>query len=542
MPGFEGFEMVVAANSVTFPDGSTTGQLVVSPVHNDRLPMIPPGGAAAFSAVGWTVQPSGTRFDPPIKVKIPNVQGLKPGKTIPIVQWDHDLATFVAMGNGIVSEDATQIVTDTGSGISKAGWGGGVNVVPQDCAISHDTPTALVHTIKLREVLWRTNNFSFYIYNPVEPHRLKKNIEYLMLTNISASNCNSLVNYDWDFGDDTRRGVGEEVSHIYEEADEMGLTSYADCFYSTCNNPTLSTTFDETEDIKVRDDDWIEYERHMDECGWTFGCRRDYRLNGLWGDIEDTLKLTEIDWIRDSQDWVNAKIGQVVSSNPDLNEMEIFSLAMLHALNEAYFPEPLALFPLSKIKAVKIAKETGQHDEELIKLSRVVDDILNDDTISLVRWKKLELIATRDTLESLRGIKHYFPTRGRYNGFDGAVIFRDANGKLRANIIEAKAWSVNKVRVTDLSAFGLRRAPNTINLNKDKLIFDLRANPPPGLEVGELDVLVDDILNNKFDITITGLDGIDEPTQFAEEAIRTALRDTSGVEGTVTFTHSLVSK
>jgi len=124
IPGYEGFELIVKANSVTFPDGSHTGPLVVSPVHNDRLPMVPPGGAATFGTLGWTIQPTGTRFDPPAQVKIPNPGHMTAGQTAQIVQWDHDLATFVPMGQGTVNEDASQIITDFGSGITKAGWGG----------------------------------------------------------------------------------------------------------------------------------------------------------------------------------------------------------------------------------------------------------------------------------------------------------------------------------------------------------------------------------------------------------------------------------
>jgi hypothetical protein len=125
IPGFEGFEMIVKANSVTFPDGSRVGPLVVSPVHADRLPMVPPGGSATFMSPAWTIQPAGTRFDPPIEVRIANSQNLKPGQTSEIYQWDHDLATFIPMGRATVSDDGSQLITDPGSGITKAGWGGG---------------------------------------------------------------------------------------------------------------------------------------------------------------------------------------------------------------------------------------------------------------------------------------------------------------------------------------------------------------------------------------------------------------------------------
>jgi large repetitive protein len=112
IPGFEGFEMIVKANSVTFPDGSRVGPLVVSPVHADRLPMVPPGGSATFMSPAWTIQPSGTRFDPPIEVRIANSQNLKPGQVSEIYQWDHDLATFVPMGRATVSDDGSQLITD----------------------------------------------------------------------------------------------------------------------------------------------------------------------------------------------------------------------------------------------------------------------------------------------------------------------------------------------------------------------------------------------------------------------------------------------
>jgi len=132
IPGYEGFELIVKANSVTFPDGTRVGPLVVSPVNNDRLPMVPPGGSPSFGTLGWTIQPTGTRFDPPATVKIPNPGKMAAGETAQIVQWDHDLATFVPMGRGTVSEDRIQIVTDVGSGISKAGWGG---CVGPDCPL-----------------------------------------------------------------------------------------------------------------------------------------------------------------------------------------------------------------------------------------------------------------------------------------------------------------------------------------------------------------------------------------------------------------------
>jgi Carboxypeptidase regulatory-like domain/Bacterial Ig-like domain/Peptidase M15 len=125
LPQLEGFKMTVKANSVTFPDGSRQGTLVVSPVNADKLPMPPPGAAPASNAPAWTIQPSGTRFDPPIEVQLPNNAQFLPGESALIYQWDHDLAVFTPMGRGTVSEDGAFIVSEKGSGITKAGWGCG---------------------------------------------------------------------------------------------------------------------------------------------------------------------------------------------------------------------------------------------------------------------------------------------------------------------------------------------------------------------------------------------------------------------------------
>ena len=122
IPGYAGYEMIVKANSVTFPDGTRIGPLVVSPMQIDRLPMFPPDGWGALFAPAATLQPSGTRFDPPVELRIPNSQGLKPGERSKIYQWDQDLAQFVAMGWMTASEDAAQLITEPGSGLTKAGW------------------------------------------------------------------------------------------------------------------------------------------------------------------------------------------------------------------------------------------------------------------------------------------------------------------------------------------------------------------------------------------------------------------------------------
>jgi large repetitive protein len=133
IPGLAGFQMKIKANSVTFPDGSKTGLLIVSPVTADKLPMAPPAGGATFGVPAWTIQPAGTRFDPPIEVTLPNTRAYPAGDNIPIVQWDHDLAQYVPMGRATVSEDGAVLITDSGSGLTKAGWGGACVYDPDKC-------------------------------------------------------------------------------------------------------------------------------------------------------------------------------------------------------------------------------------------------------------------------------------------------------------------------------------------------------------------------------------------------------------------------
>lgn len=117
-----------------------TGTLVVSPVTADRLPMAPPSGGALFGVPAWTIQPAGTRFDPPIEVTLPNSTAQPAGDNLPIVQWDHDLGQFVPMGRATVTEDGAYLITDAGSGVTKAGWGGLArrSFAGLLCAVCHD--------------------------------------------------------------------------------------------------------------------------------------------------------------------------------------------------------------------------------------------------------------------------------------------------------------------------------------------------------------------------------------------------------------------
>ncbi|MFQ6029863.1 MAG: carboxypeptidase-like regulatory domain-containing protein [Dehalococcoidia bacterium] len=116
-----GFSLTVFANSATFPDGSTVGQVMATQVHSDKVPMPPIEGAAP--GLVWTIQPAGVIFDPPARITYPNVDNLKPGQVVDLFSFDHDLGEFVSIGTGTVSEDGSVITSDPGLGIPKSGWG-----------------------------------------------------------------------------------------------------------------------------------------------------------------------------------------------------------------------------------------------------------------------------------------------------------------------------------------------------------------------------------------------------------------------------------
>ena len=120
LPEAPGFALTIAAGSATFPGGSRTGCVTVTPVNMDKVPMSPGFGQQPRFIV--TIQPAGTHFNPPARMTIPNVDGLAPRAVTEMYSYDHDLASFVAIGSATVSEDGSTITSDAGSGVIKAGW------------------------------------------------------------------------------------------------------------------------------------------------------------------------------------------------------------------------------------------------------------------------------------------------------------------------------------------------------------------------------------------------------------------------------------
>jgi hypothetical protein len=131
LPGYPGFKLEIAKGAVTFPDGSKAGQVSVTAVNASAVPMSPPNGMQPQFII--TIQPTGTRIDPPARLTIPNVDGFPPGTQTEMYSFDHDLEEFVSIGLGSVSEDGTVIRSNPGVGVIKAGWHAATKPAPQAC-------------------------------------------------------------------------------------------------------------------------------------------------------------------------------------------------------------------------------------------------------------------------------------------------------------------------------------------------------------------------------------------------------------------------
>lgn len=523
VPGLEGFELVVKAGSVTFPDGSHVGPAVVSVVNGDRLPMVPPGGSASFGPIAWTLQPSGTRFDPPVEVRIPNTGGLKAGETTTIVQWDHDLATFVPMGIGMVNESATQIVSLPGSGITKAGWGGCTGDCPPpppNCGTGNNEP----HRPAYQEVkTYKMEKRFFGLFETerlVPPDRLSLHARSRFKDKTFPSSCDSYT-YEWQFGDGGN-GTGEEADHQYRERGETTVIETIVCHYtSSCDGTPGTARWVKELPIRVRDQLWVEYQAAMDECGWSASCWLHRQAQEALGEISEELGQLEIEWLADFQAWNRERLDELgPGGSGHLSEGQIAALAFLHAANESVFPTGIPdVLPVGKLtRGLKLIKgRYGATVDELAEIAARAARACRAPTTSspdsvaastcLVGWQRFELrgIARIEQLNcGGKCLKSWQPVRNFNNGFDGAIVWRDGAGRLRLTITESKMWSIESRPVvsSDLTAFGLGGDAGTLQRNIDVVVGELRASGIPGVSEAELTRLIGDIESRNFDVAI----------------------------------------
>jgi len=120
IPNMPGVKLEIPAGSATFPNGEKQGYISMTAVNASKVPMAPPNGMQPQVIV--TIQPTGTLFDPPARLTLPNVDGYAPGSQSEMYSFDHDLEEFVSIGLGTVSEDGTVIRSNPGVGVVKAGW------------------------------------------------------------------------------------------------------------------------------------------------------------------------------------------------------------------------------------------------------------------------------------------------------------------------------------------------------------------------------------------------------------------------------------
>ena len=257
MKDVPGVAFTVFPHSATFPDGSRIGRLSLSQVHADKVPMPPPNGSTP--RVVWTLQPAGVKFDPPIKVQLPNTDGYVPGQVVEVFQFDHDLEQFVSVGPARVSADGSVLVTDPGFGTTKAGWGAPQPPPPPpttdvgDCSSGSGNGPSLARSIAPAAADSCTTSEprnGQCVDVPVTldvpslqvgggssgGRRIVKVGQAVSFSAGAGGSCNA-VTLLWDFGDGSA-GAGATESHTYANPGEYHVTVQATC--SSCSSLSSS--------------------------------------------------------------------------------------------------------------------------------------------------------------------------------------------------------------------------------------------------------------------------------------------------------------
>ncbi|MCB9785350.1 MAG: Ig-like domain-containing protein [Deltaproteobacteria bacterium] len=114
--------VVPVGTRVTWPAGLADSEkrlrLIDIPIN--RTPMEIPDGR--FTSHVIALQPGGIRFEPPLIIDTPNLDGLPPGSRVDQMSWDHEYATFVKSGTATVTDSGLRVVSDPGSGMRVSAW------------------------------------------------------------------------------------------------------------------------------------------------------------------------------------------------------------------------------------------------------------------------------------------------------------------------------------------------------------------------------------------------------------------------------------
>ncbi|HEX3130766.1 MAG TPA: Ig-like domain-containing protein [Thermoanaerobaculia bacterium] len=240
MKGVPGATLTVAPNSVTFPNGAKVGTVSFTQVHGDKVPMIAPMGSNF--TVAFTVQPPGTRFDPPAAVTLPNI-GLPPGSEVDLFSFDHDIGEFLSVGTATVTPDGLLLRSNPGVGISKAGWGGAVPPPPPltnacepgSCTKCDPGPKPIVEPPDIK-ALANGEEESVFV-------QIGEPVRFSVTSNTTLRQAEDTCALPkWAFGD----GAAEEgngLSHAYKEPGEYEARVAVQC--GSCQNSS------DTDQVKV---------------------------------------------------------------------------------------------------------------------------------------------------------------------------------------------------------------------------------------------------------------------------------------------------
>ncbi len=121
---------VPRGTKVTFPAGLPAADKVLRLVSVPTwgVPMPFPNGLGTGNVV--SIQPANTLFDPPLPIKLPNVDGIAPGTSVPLYSFDHVAKDFRLVGDATVDASAQYLVSNPGVGVRKGAWHLGPPLLP----------------------------------------------------------------------------------------------------------------------------------------------------------------------------------------------------------------------------------------------------------------------------------------------------------------------------------------------------------------------------------------------------------------------------